>query len=686
MIVETSAALRPRRPHVFEMLPDASGGAEVVLARSRRVRLNADARWLLERIDGRADVATLAAELAARFGREVSAEDALALMRGTLGAHGLVEIPVAGREAPSAPLRNASRGVLLPAPLVRAWARALATAAHPLVAALLGASALLALALLARAALGAGAAPWRTPLAWAIALPLAALAFVAHELGHAAALVHAGGTPGAIAIVWTSGRPRLACELAGLESLPRGKRAAIDVAGAFAQVLVAGAAAGPALALGAAPLVVPACALVVAMALVELLPVPGTDGAWLLADLAGEEPGDALQRPTSPVRWLHHAAVRANVRVRYALGRFPAQAELAVLPVFVSTSFPHWSPRRLRAHARGYVEMQGIGRHDQLELPRGGRAERVRHVRPIRTLLGEGRGAVVCAMHVGPYPYVCEALMSLGVRLMAYAAPNQQQMWAGTWDETVRNRGFAFELLSPRSARDAVRAVRGLREGKMLFLLMDGQNATQRDQHRADFTFMGQSLYMRTGAALLARRAGVPLVLAATRYEGVATRVVEFSDPLPPPESDDDDALVARTSEMFAWFEPRVAPVAEQWDGWIWPVVNWHATGGAPTATPEAIDAAMREAREAIVNRAASARVVAEPTRVQWMQSRGERLVVHAATRRVLVVSPLACGVLDAAFRRTRVADLPRATGAHPDALVPELARMTLAGLVALER
>jgi len=680
------ASLRPRRPHAIEVLPEEGERVEVVVDRSRRLRLRPDAHWLLERIDGHADMAAIAVEISRRFGREVSVEDAMELVRGTLGVHGLVEFPAEGRAAASRPMRRGGRWTLVPAESMRAVARALAPAAHPAVA--LGALtvALVALALAGRQALIAGVAPWRSPLAWALALPLTALSLLVHEAGHAAALVRAGGTPGGITLVLSRGRHRIATTLAGLDALSSRARAAVDVAGPIAQFGCAGAIALAAGAAHATVVALPAIALVATWALANLVPLPGSDGRWLLDDLAGRDPADVVRHPVSPIDWLQRATLRLTVHARIALGRVPLRAELDVLPVLVSASFPEWSAGRLRRHAREFAASRMVDQLDQRALPRGARAHEVRHVRAVRTLLEQRRGAVVCAMHVGPYAYVCETLMRLGVRLMAYAAHNQQRMWAETWGDTVQRQGWDFELLSPASTRDAVRAIRGLREGAMLFVLIDGQAGAQRDQHRADFRFLGNDLYMRTGAALIARRAGVPLLMASSRYEGVARRVVEFADPLPPPVSDDDAALVARTSEMFAWFEPRVERYSPQWDGWVWPVAHWRATGGAPTATPEAIDAAMRDARAALEGRGAGARVVAEPTRVQWMRTRDERIVVHAPTRRVLVVSPLACGVLDAAFRRTRVADLPRVTGAGVDALAPELARMTLAGLVALER
>jgi lauroyl/myristoyl acyltransferase len=427
----------------------------------------------------------------------------------------------------------------------------------------------------------------------------------------------------------------------------------------------------------------PALLLLVLLVIADLLPLPGTDGRWLLDDLRRHDPGDTLRRWVSPARWLACVFERLRARVLVAAGRDDHHELARLLPVFVSASFPEWSARRLRRHASANLEMVAVVQRDQRALLAGATTDDIRHVRPVRKLLGEGRGAVVCGMHVGPFMYVSDALMRLGARVLVYAAANQQRNWGATWTESARRRGASLELLSPASTRDAMRAVRAVREGAFLHLLMDGQNSLKRDQHRADFRFLGNDLYLRTGPALLARHAGAPIVLAASWYQGVARRVVEFSDPLPPLEDGSDAALVARTAEMYAWFEQRVARVPEQWDGWVWPLMHWRATGSAPTATAAEIE---RETRRALEALAGGARLHAEPTRVNMIELRGEHLIVHGPERRVLLGDAVASRVLHEAFRHTRVRELPARTGVSPAALATVIARLTLSGLATLER
>ncbi len=681
MSVPGRDALTVVRAPALELVPLPDGGAEIVVARTRRLRITPDARWLLERLDGEHTVAALAAELGERLGREVTPADAASVIERTLVAHGLAALATAGTPSPS--LVRAQRNELLPAGAVRALARPLAFLAAPAVALPLLVAALAVLGVAGARIAAAGAAAWRVPWAWAAALPLAVAGILLHELAHAIAITRAGGTPGAIAIVRGRRGLRVATELAGLDALtPRG-RVGVDAAGVAAQLVLAGGIAAAAFGAGRIP-PAPALALLVLSALVELVPRAGTDGRWLADDLAGRDPADTLHRRVPPARWLARAGVRIAARLQWARRSGPLADVQALLPVFVSASFPDWAPGRLRAFARAHVESAAVARLDHADLVRAERADEVRHVRAVRRLLAEGRGAIVCGMHVGPYQYVPSALAQLGAPVAAYAAGNQQKAFAAAWSAGARRLGARLEILSPASVRDAVRAIRLVREGFFLYVLMDGQAAASRDQNRADFRFLGNELSFRLGPVLLARKAGAPLLLASTRYAGVARRVIEFSDPLPAPDGDGDAAAVERTAQMYAWFEQRVARVPEQWDGWVWPLAHWRATGAAPTATREQVDVALAGARRALAGEPRGARVVAEPARVMWTCWNGEHLIVHGPERRVLVASPLACRVLDAAFRHTRVADLPARTGEPPEALAPELARLSLAGLAEL--
>jgi len=647
----------PRIAPGVELHSLPEGGGEVLLDRARRLRLSPEALWLLEQIDGRTTLADLAARLSTRFDRVIGADEAADLVQRTLVTNGLATLAPADTARPPR-LHRVRRATLASEAAVRTWARRLARFAPPALLPVLG----LASAVTAAIAIGRGGATWSSPAAWVPALPLVALSLLVHEWAHAIALARAGGSPGAITLRLRGLLVSLSSDLAGFDALPRRDRVAVDIAGVSGQLVVAGLAGVAWLSAGVTP---PAPALVAVLASValNLLPGAGTDGRWLLDDLARRTPSDLVRRRVSPVRWIERFARVAAWRGRIALGRVADRDTHHLLPVFVSASFPQWSAGRLRRHCARHMVSRELTRLDHDDVARGARADEIRHPHSIRELRRANQGAVVCAMHIGPFHYVPVALGELGCDMVGYAAPGPHGTYAEHWRESARRLGTRFDVLSPRSNRDALRAVRAVQAGRMLVVFMDGQHATSREHHRADFRFMGNDLYMRIGAALLAHRAGAPIVLAASHREGLARRVVEFSDPLPPPVDGSNEAAIARTAEMYAWFERVVAKYPEQWAGWVWPMLHWRATGASPRATLAEVEAALERARRALAGEPRRVRLAADPTRANWIEWNAERLVVHGPARRVLVASPLACSLLDAAFRRARIADLPRRLG-----------------------
>jgi hypothetical protein len=125
----------------------------------------------------------------------------------------------------------------------------------------------------AAAAAGGGAAVWLP------ALGLALLAALGHELGHAAALLRAGGTPGGVGVGLLFVLPVLYCDVTSVALLPRRERLRVDAAGLAWHLALGGllrSIGTPAASLAAWG--------VLAAAGWNLLPFLRTDGYWLLAD------------------------------------------------------------------------------------------------------------------------------------------------------------------------------------------------------------------------------------------------------------------------------------------------------------------------------------------------------------------------------------------------------------------
>lgn len=661
----------------LQLLELPGGGCEALLEGGRRrLRLSEDARWLLEHLDGRISYPELAALLSDRTGRDVTPEQAEALVQRVLVTPGLArtaagDAPERGRLIPLMSADTTSRIARLLAPVASRWGM-------PVSAALAIAMLVIAFAPVARST-----DAWLHPVAWLLAGPALIASLFLHELLHAAALAAGGGTPGAIALI-TGRRWHLRAELPGTERLPRAARIRIDLAGVHGQLLFAAALAQAAAALLGDPLL-PAVTAVLAGVVTNLAPAPGHDGAYLADDIADRPYGDAQFRRVPPGRWLSTAARLMAVSIALRLGRGPLAAMRRLIVVMIATSFPRQSSAWRRAFTLRHLVATEHLRLDMAEVNRGRGADHVLHRTPLLECLRARRGVVVCSLHSGPFPFVPLTLAEAGATVMLYATPDMQQQGLAAWQASAERLGVTFEVLAPTSVRDAARAMRGLREGRVLSILIDGQHSANRDQHRADIDFLGADFCMRTGPVVLATRARAPIVLAATRWQGVATRVVEFSDVFEPLASDDENSVIGRTRELYRWFAPRIAPRAHEWTGWTWPVQHWRASGRAPTATRSALDAAQARAARALRGDARAVRLSADDTLCATFQSGVETLLVQGDQRRVMRGSNEAVALLEAAFGRPTAGTLPRRLGVPAERLAPELARLMLAGMVTLE-
>jgi putative peptide zinc metalloprotease protein len=400
----------------------------------------------------------------------------------------------------------------------------------------------------------------------------------------------------------------------------------------------------------------------------------------------GDRPGGAPAPGAWPDLGLAARSLLAIREGRRRVRRLGAAAgdPVHLTPVMLSSTIgAGLPPARLRALARRFLDARVLMELDHAELLRGGRAHRVRNPEPLLEVARSGRGMLVCALHAGPFFYVAAemAMLGLDVHVLATGAIIDRQ--AQRIFESARERGVRLSIHRVQDPSSVKQALRTLREGGVVLVYMDGQGgSTARGHHHTDFTFAGIDLQARTGAAFLARRAGVATVLAVALREGPARRAVEFSDPIPPGAEGDDGAALTR--RMFAWFEPFVVRHPEQWSGWTFPFHFWRSTGTAPTASPEEVERTRARVRTLLSS--GRARLTAEPTRVGCLERNDRWIIIQGPTRRVLKGDPLTCAVLREAFRRVPLAALARRVRTtDADALADAVTRLVLAGLARLE-
>lgn len=785
MNAEQQTPIRPRlSPGV--VVPDAPAGAVVVTGPSGRLfSVSAEAAALLRLIDGQRDLEGLAAAASVATGRALSAADVGRVIERTLAPAGLVQPGGAPAATPPARPTGAGRLVLFsPAAVARSASR-LTALFRPAVAWPLGAIALLAhVALFARQPFPPPGAALLDAGAWLAAAAGLAFSLVVHEWGHAAALIAAGGAPGAIGLSLETGLVAPFCDVHDAWRLVSARRALVDAGGLWLQLLFAGAVAAAGVATGWTNAAFVVFAIDTSLIL-NFVPSFSTDGAWLASDLAGgEAPPRRLRRPRiapgaraalgTAHEWsalalaaaagtfiaarllpaatgaaetlrgasmLQHgwawavvaglalaaaallgsallllvrrlrppagpdddpdeaiASLALVLRNRFIEWSVPAMvrsgssvlgAEAALLPVMLSYSFPNASSARLRRLGHATLASIEIGRQDHAALGRGGRTHAIRHTAPLRALRRERTGAVVCALHQGPFFYVANALTELGVDLGVFASDDMREKNAGVWERIAARNGVALDLLQADRPRSVFEALRLLERGRFVVVYMDGQlgagGMEKGDHHRASVRFLGHEMGMRTGPAWLAARARVPIVVAAAWRTAWGRRIVEFSDPFPPPDDTSHEARERRTRELYAWLEPHVARRPQQWAGTINPFMHWSQSGEAPTATQDDLARELLRVRALLADGRGRARLVADDARVGSLDATQFAILLHGPTRRVLQAPMLSRELLRAAFRRVRFADLPRRFPADVGALPEAIARLTLAGLATIE-
>jgi putative peptide zinc metalloprotease protein len=268
------------------------------LPEGRHFEISSETAALLELIDGRRTLEEIADALAARNGEAPSPGDGAAsgaldaealrvLIERTLRPTGLAYLGAApaGRAAP--PSHMWLRASLISAETVRALGRALVPlfsrrAAVPLVAAAVLAHVAFYLTSpqleLANGLLHFGL--WWPPAA------IFALSLIAHELGHAAALMSGGERPGAIGAGLYYVCPVMFTDVDAAWRLSRRSRAIVDMGGIYVQLLFAALTIGLYAATGSG-IAARAVALMDLGLIANLNPFLRMDGYWLLADLTG---------------------------------------------------------------------------------------------------------------------------------------------------------------------------------------------------------------------------------------------------------------------------------------------------------------------------------------------------------------------------------------------------------------
>jgi lauroyl/myristoyl acyltransferase len=169
----------------------------------------------------------------------------------------------------------------------------------------------------------------------------------------------------------------------------------------------------------------------------------------------------------------------------------------------------------------------------------------------------DGRGVVVALPHSGNWDHAGAYFCSLGIPLVTVAERLKPE---ALFQKFLRHReAMGFEVLSLDS-RSFVTLVKRAKENRLIALVADRDLS----QSGIDVDFFGSNARMPAGPALLAVKAGIPLIVAHVSYSrnGIHIDFHPVHVPTEGSESERVTQTVQRTANLFA---QGIAEHPEDW-------------------------------------------------------------------------------------------------------------------------
>lgn len=190
----------------------------------------------------------------------------------------------------------------------------------------------------------------------------------------------------------------------------------------------------------------------------------------------------------------------------------------------------------------------------------GDRIEGLFHVRGeeyLRPFLEKGQGVVLSSIHMGAFMLTYKRLSKLGLEVYYTVRRPRNEKIAGLLMGFMSKSGVRFIQDKPKH-RSALENLRALKEGGAIVLMTDMKHSPEDGVWTE---FFGHKVLSFSGGAVLAKRAGVPIVPMVTYKEGGAY-TIEFFPPILPKADQEPSELVQAYSSVL---EQEIRKRPEQW-------------------------------------------------------------------------------------------------------------------------
>ncbi len=187
-----------------------------------------------------------------------------------------------------------------------------------------------------------------------------------------------------------------------------------------------------------------------------------------------------------------------------------------------------------------------------------------------------GKGALLCAFHLGYYRVLPDYITSLGYPLKILVDRNvYNKEFARTEKRLAAKREILgikpFEFIIAEDVTIAMKILKSLNNNEVILFYLDGNTGVGSNQKKSDIVpFLSQALYIRKGAVQLALKNGTPILPILSLWKPNMQPGFRVYSPIIYPDqmlTGENASEVGRA--LYKFFENIIQNDPVQWDQWF---------------------------------------------------------------------------------------------------------------------
>lgn len=203
----------------------------------------------------------------------------------------------------------------------------------------------------------------------------------------------------------------------------------------------------------------------------------------------------------------------------------------------------------------------------------------------IRSLLGRGRGVIICSFRFGAIRYVPIDLAFQGFPVSQIVNQPYYDGMQPVFDSLDTGNIRLLKTLYVEDPRCTVNFVDALKRNESVVFCIEGNSGVDGpwgDTSKSTIDFLGHTIAVKNGAARLAAALRTPILPLVVIRDGEASGQIVFSEPIIPPpilkQSEIEKFAQTTMQSLYALMESYVRLNVEQWEGWT-ALHRWRVCG-----------------------------------------------------------------------------------------------------------